>query len=174
MRGTLFLALAGISSLLTSCGPSGNGNQNGNGNRNDNSSDGATEFRAILTGAAERPEPVKTATSGEASFELKADGLVYVLTVNDGIGIIQAHIHLGGPEDAGGVVAFLFGPVDGMDVDGLLAEGTLEGADLVGELRGGTLDDLLQELRDGNAYVNVHSVEFQAVEVRGQIVALEE
>jgi hypothetical protein len=56
-------------------------------------------------------------------------------------------------------------------VDGLLAEGTITAADLVGPLAGMSIDDLLAEMRAGNAYVNVHSEANPGGEIRGQIQA---
>ncbi len=131
-------------------------------------------FRATLTGDAERPEPVTTTTTAVATFEVGEGGtsLTYTVSVAGGVALTQAHIHLGGPEEAGGFVAFLFGPVEGgMDVDGELAMGTLTADNLVNALEGSTIVALVDELLGGNAYVNVHSVTYPGGEVRGQIAA---
>lgn len=131
-------------------------------------------FRAALTGAAERPDPVVTSTTGVATFEVGEGGasLNYAVSVAGGVAITQAHIHLGGPEEAGGFVAFLFGPVEGgTDVDGELATGTLAANDLVNELEGSTIAALVDEFVGGNAYINVHSVAAPGGEARGQIAA---
>jgi hypothetical protein len=40
---------------------------------------------------------------------------------------------------------------------------------LVGPLAGATLDDLIEEFKADNAYVNVHTEQYPAGEVRGQI-----
>ena len=82
----------------------------------------------------------------------------------------QAHIHIGPADDTGPVAAFLFGLVE-EGVDGVDADGTLTAADLIGPLEGGTIADLVAEMRAGNAYVNVHTVAIPAGEIRGQIVA---
>ena len=131
-------------------------------------------FRATLTGDAQRPESVATTTTGIATFEVGDDGtsLNYAVSVAGGVALNQAHIHLGGPEEAGGFVAFLFGPVEGgMDVDGELAMGTLTANNLVNELQGSTIAALVDEFLGGNAYVNVHSEAHPGGEVRGQIAA---
>jgi len=52
---------------------------------------------------------------------------------------------------------------------GVLAEGVITADNLSGPLAGASLEDLLDHLRDGNAYVNVHTLQFPAGEVRGQI-----
>ena len=131
-------------------------------------------FSATLTGDAERPDAVTTTTTGGATFEVGEGGtsLTYTVSVAGGVALTQAHIHLGGPEEARDFVAFLFGPVEGgMDVDGELAMGTLTADDLVKELEGSTIAALVDELLGGNAYVNVHSVANLGGEVRGQIAA---
>ena len=134
-------------------------------------------FRASLTGDAERPDPVTTTTTGVATFDVGEGGtsLNYAVSVAGGVALTQAHIHLGGPEEAGGFVAFLFGPVEGgMDVDGELAMGTLTADNLVNALEGSTIAALVDEFLGGNAYVNVHSLAQPGGEVRGQIAADEE
>ena len=54
---------------------------------------------------------------------------------------------------------------------GILAEGVITSADLMGSLEGGDLQDLLDNMVAGNAYVNVHTVENPGGEIRGQIHA---
>ena len=83
----------------------------------------------------------------------------------------QAHIHIGPADDTGPVTAFLFGLVE-EGVDGVDADGTLTAADLVGPLEGGTIADLVAEMRAGNAYVNVHTLVNAGGEIRGQIVGI--
>jgi len=135
----------------------------------DDDDDCLRDFTATLTGASEVP-PVETTATGEAHFTVTADGVDFVVTVNGGVGVTEAHIHIGGPDVNGPIVVFLFGPVEaGMDVDGTLAEGTLTADDLVNDLEGMNLSDLLDELEDGNAYVNVHTLANPAGEIRGQI-----
>ncbi|MDH3679446.1 MAG: PQQ-dependent sugar dehydrogenase [Acidimicrobiia bacterium] len=136
-----------------------------------------TRFEADLSGDAEVP-PVTTDTSGEA--RLRADRrwteLDFDIRLRNAVGVTQAHIHLGGPDENGPVVAFLFGFVDppGVDVPrGRLANGTLTADDLIGPLEGQPLSALLAELQAGNAYVNVHTVANAGGEVRGQIQAKE-
>lgn len=130
------------------------------------------KFDAELSGAGEVP-PVDTEAEGEAEFKVKKDRteLRYELEVEDIEGVVQAHIHVGPADENGPVVAFLFGPVDGLNVDGdeTIAKGTLTDADLRGPLTGMTIGDLLTEMQNGNAYVNVHTVANPSGEIRGQI-----
>jgi hypothetical protein len=54
-------------------------------------------------------------------------------------------------------------------IDGVLARGTITEADLVGPLAGQPLSALVEAIRSGNAYVNVHTVDHPAGEIRGQL-----
>ena len=132
-------------------------------------------FTASLTGGAEVPA-VSTLAQGKAIFKLSQDGqsISFRLVVANIENVTQAHIHLAPAGANGPVVVWLYpgGPpaqlIPGR-FDGILAEGTLTAADLVGSLAGGTLKDLLENMASGNAYVNVHTSQFPGGEVRGQI-----
>lgn len=131
--------------------------------------DDADRFLARLSGAGEVPL-VDTDATGRAKFTLKNGRLSYKLNVDDIEGVTQAHIHLGLPNENGGVVAFLFGPVDPTGpIDGRLARGTVTEADLIGPLVGQPFSGFVEALRDGDLYVNVHTVANPSGEIRGQI-----
>lgn len=144
------------------------------------------KFSAKLTGAAHLPEPIDTKAKGELELVVSADGrkISYKLTVADIRNPAAADVHLG-PETANGpLVAKLF-PTNGAsprrgEFSGLLVQGTLDAADLVGPLNGATIADLVLEISDGNAYVNVHTNDgedppnsgpgdYRLGEIRGQI-----
>lgn len=130
-------------------------------------------FTAHLTGAEEVP-PVETRATGQTVFQLRSDGLHYKLIVANIENVSMAHIHLAPAGANGPVVAWLYPgspppePIPGR-FNGVLAEGVITSDDLVGPLAGATLDDLLDEIRAGNTYVNVHTAQYPAGEVRGQI-----
>lgn len=132
-------------------------------------------FSAHLAGAQEVPA-VDTRAQGQALFRLSADGmeLSYRLIVANIDDVLMAHIHMAPIGENGGVVAWLYpaGPppqlIEGR-VSGVLAEGTLTAADLVGDLAGETLESLVEAIEAGSTYVNVHTSAFPAGEVRGQI-----
>ena len=139
------------------------------------SANGPSNFRAHLSGAEEVP-PADTPAQGQAIFKLSADGteLHYKLIVANIENVTQAHIHLAPVGQNGGVVAWLYpaGPPAQLILGrspGVLAAGTITGDDLVGELAGQSLDDLIDAIKAGNAYVNVHTAQFPGGEVRGQI-----
>lgn len=133
-------------------------------------------FRTHLSGDEEVPA-VDTQAQGQAIFKLSADGesLDYKLIAANIENVLMAHIHIAPAGANGGVVVWLY-PEDGPPpaliegrFDGVLAEGTITEDDLVGSLAGQDLDSLLEEMRAGNAYVNVHTEQNPGGEVRGQI-----
>lgn len=138
-----------------------------------------------LRGKNEVP-PHETPASGEAVFHVRADGSVsYKLFVEDIRNPFMAHIHLAPVGMNGKIVVWLFpstapepGPINSGLQDGLLAEGRFTATDLVGPLKGGTLAELLDSIRVGHAYVNVHTSNgtatpspgnFPGGEIRGQL-----
>lgn len=147
------------------------------------SSDASRNFIAPLSGAAERPDPVDTNARGLAHFRLSDDGaeLSYKLIVANIDNVIQAHIHCGSADVAGPVVAFLYPPgpppvlIPGR-TDGVLAEGTITAANVIPRpdseaCPGGVanFEELLAKMGSGDAYVNVHTLQFPGGEIRGQI-----
>jgi hypothetical protein len=129
-------------------------------------------FRATLEGEQEVP-PVDSDAKGVAIFRLSNDGteLEYKVIVANIEDVTAAHIHLAPIGENGDIVAFLFNPEAPTEgrTNGVLAEGTITSADLVGPLEGATLSELIDEIEVGNTYVNVHTVEHPGGEIRGQI-----
>lgn len=135
--------------------------------------DAPENHRAHLTGAGEVPA-VDTDAQGQAIFQLSADGttLDYTLIVANIENVVQAHIHCGAPDVNGPVVVFLFGPVPGgVDHNGVLSTGTATDADVIPRPECGVadLDDVMEKIRTGEAYANVHTTANPGGEIRGQI-----
>ncbi len=131
----------------------------------------AKQFFAILEGEQEVP-PVETNARGQATLRVNDDRsmLQYRLTVNNLANFTEAHIHLGRRGENGPVVAFLFGPVDpGITVTQGTVQGTVNESSLVGPLEGQPFSELLRQMEAGNTYVNVHTRQNPAGEIRGQI-----
>jgi hypothetical protein len=131
-------------------------------------------YHAALSGRDEVPANNEKGR-GNSTFKLSNDGteLSYRLIVANVDNVTQAHIHIA-PEGVNGpVVAFLFGFVPGgVSENGLLAEGTITQANLIARPAigfGATMQELVDAIRSGNAYVNVHTVEIPAGQVRGQM-----
>ncbi|WLR43005.1 CHRD domain-containing protein [Bacillus carboniphilus] len=128
-------------------------------------------FVAKLTGLSEIP-PVFTDAFGCTRFAVNRNetALSYILKVNDFNNLIFAHIHQGGLEENGPVVAFLLNTVSPtISVKEGTVQGTLTAESLVGPLEGQPLSALLELMRTGQAYVNVHSQQNLSGEIRGQI-----
>jgi CHRD domain len=134
-----------------------------------------TKFEAKLSGKNQNPV-VDTPAHGEATFRLSADGksLSYRLSVMDIENVSMAHIHLGPAGQEGPVAAWLYpskppAVVKKGKFSGVLARGTITAADLMGPLEGKSISDLVDQIKAGTAYVNVHTEKNPAGEIRGQI-----
>jgi len=128
-------------------------------------------FKAKLTGKEEVPA-VMTKGGGEAIFKLSKDGkeLTYEVKVKGLENITASHIHAGKKGEEGAPVVGLFGgPKKEGKFSGVLAKGTIMDKDLVGSLAGKTVSDLVAMIKDGGAYVNVHTAKVPSGEIRGQI-----
>lgn len=135
---------------------------------------------ARLTGAAQAPEPVETNATGAATFVETDEGLAYELYAATIENVTMAHIHVGGPDEAGPVTQWLYPGADATEPEpiegefaGLLAADTITGENLTGPLEGESLDALVSEMEAGTTYVNVHTEENEAGEIRGQIRLVE-
>jgi hypothetical protein len=134
----------------------------------------STKFIARLAGYSEvrnveGDRGVLSPARGAAGFKLDPGGttVTYKLTGFFLVDVTAAHIHKALPDDNGGVVVSLFsGSTD--VVQGTIAEGTISVADLSGVLAG-DFGQFLDDLRNGQLYVNVHTVANAAGEIRGQI-----
>lgn len=129
-------------------------------------------FVANLSGAQEVP-PVTTQATGQAVFNLSADGaaMTFTLTVSNINNVTASHIHLAAAGVNGPVVVPLLGVPRPGPFSGVLAEGTITAANLGGLLAGKTMADLVTEIEAGRTYVNVHTTLNPGGEIRGQIMA---
>lgn len=143
-------------------------------------------YTAKLTGGAHVPDPITTTAEGDLQLVVSADGrsISYVVTVKDLVNAAAADLHLGPPSANGPLVAKLY-PVGGAapkkgPFSGVLAKGTLDASDLIGPFTGAKLEELIEQIRDGNAYINVHTNDgmdppnsgpgdYRLGEIRGQI-----
>ena len=154
---------------------------------------GSFRFDTIASGEQEIQPPggVLTDTSARLrlSFAKDLSSARFNLRVFDGEAITQAHLHCARAGVNGPIVAFLFngapiGGPGGIDVDGLLARGTLTNAEIEAadppfeenESCGVAINNiasLFAAVLDGLIYLNVHSEANVPGEVRGQIFALD-
>jgi len=132
-------------------------------------------FRSSLKGENEVPA-VETNAQGQAIFQVNRDRseMKFKVIVANIENVHMAHIHLGQADKNGPVVVWLYpeGPpqqvIEGR-FQGTLAEGVITADNLVGMLAGSEIEDLIEEIRAGNTYVNVHTTQNPPGEIRGQI-----
>lgn len=155
------------------------------------SGDDADTFSARLRGLNEVP-PVATAASGSFSATVSSDGatLTYTETyTNLNAPILFSHIHFGFPREATGIMVFLCGPAAGAQggppagtpnpppcqgttsgtVTGSVTAANVIGPNAQGITPGVDFAKVVQALRDGAAYVNVHTTRSPSGEIRGQV-----
>jgi hypothetical protein len=136
---------------------------------------GRSTYVAHLSGGEEVPSADTNAT-GQAIFRLSKDGdsLYYKLIVANIENVTMAHIHLAPAGVNGPVVVWLYPSAPPAQLipgrtNGILMEGTITEANLVGLLAGQSLADLIANIEAGNAYVNVHTSQYPGGEIRGQV-----
>lgn len=133
-------------------------------------------FHARLDGGQETPA-ISTAGTGEftadlnearteLSFELKFSGLSSNATA--------AHIHIGQFDVPGGIVIFLCGGIKpACPASGGTVTGTVSASDVLAlpaqGIAAGDFDKVITAMREGLTYANVHTTNFPAGEIRGQI-----
>lgn len=114
-------------------------------------------FKATLTGAAEVP-PKTTSATGSATVTVNADRTLTVDLTVSGLTPTAQHIH--GPADAT-VSAPVIVAIPAIALGQTIAATAFTGAV--------SYDSLLVLLRNGKAYVNVHTAANPAGEIRGQL-----
>lgn len=128
-----------------------------------------TEFTAGLSGANERPNGNASTATGAATVTLTETSLTFSISVTALTSPTAAHIHVGKASVSGGVILGLTpaAPPTGT-FTGVFNSGTVSAADLAGAAV--SLASLAALIRNGDAYVNVHTTAFPGGEIRGQLV----
>lgn len=124
----------------------------------------------LTTDAHDEPD---TNAQGQANFQARNGGLEFKLIVANIEDVLMAHIHL--DHVLGPVSVWLHdfdtgapSLVEGR-VNGVLSKGTITDDDVGGPID--TVDELVDEIEAGDAWVNVHTGEFPDGEIGGQIRA---
>ena len=135
---------------------------------------GAGSLATHLSGGEEVPAR-QTRAQGQARFQLSPDGtqLRYKLIVAIE-NVTQAHIHLGAFGTNGPIVVWLYPSAPPAQhipgrTTGVLAEGVIDDADVIGLLAGQGVAGLLEQIAAGSTYVNVHTTLYPPGEIRGQL-----
>lgn len=144
---------------------------------------GEDVFREQLSGFEETPVALSTTGSGQFRLEIddRADEISYRLSYTALEGnVLQAHIHFGAPAQSGGISAFFCtnlgnGPAGTQLCPAAPATvtGTIVPADVIGPagqgIAAGQFEELVDAIRAGYTYANVHSSLYPAGELRGQL-----
>lgn len=147
--------------------------------------EGATNFSTSMTGFNETP-PILTNGSGSFHATVQGNAISYTESFSGLTSpVTQSHIHFGERGVAGAVFVFLCtnlgnGPAGtpACPAGGGTVTGTITAASVlhVGaqNITAGDFAGLLRIIRSGDGYVNVHTVNFPAGEIRGQLRAGED
>lgn len=141
----------------------------------------AESFLLKLNGFQEVPT-VSTLADGFFNARIKANAIEYDLAYLNTTGdVLQAHIHIGQRGVNGGISVFLCQTEANPDPTGLaptcapapaIVSGRLTANNVIGPSGQGVdpeeFDELVRAIRNGVAYVNVHTTTFPGGEVRGQ------
>ena len=125
-------------------------------------------FTADLSGDAQVP-PIDVAGTGDATVTIADDesSVSWDVSYSGLTGDAAAgHIHFGA-SDAAGPVMIPFATVTNTGSTGSFASGDYAGGDGLPA----DWDGVLAAIRDGDAYVNIHTAANQAGEIRGQLAA---
>ncbi len=135
----------------------------------------AKAHAAHLSGSQEVPA-VATEASGKLTTEVRHDGqaLRYKLTLKHANDVTMAHLHCGAPGENGPVIADLYVPAQPTDHDDFEHTGVIMPEEIKPNLQGcspgiQTMAHLLQAIREGKVYANVHSTDHPNGLIRGQL-----
>jgi len=150
-------------------------------------------IRVHLVGYNETPLTINTAATGEFKIKIHSDGsaIDYEETYRDlSSQVTQSHIHFGRPAITGGIVLFLctnLTPPAGVPTpqpcpttNPATITGTLTAADVIASTNGQGIDpgaaglaEMIKAIRDGAAYVNVHTTGHPSGEIRARLGPVE-
>jgi hypothetical protein len=127
---------------------------------------------ALLTGAAEVPGPGDLDGAGDSAvglFDEEDEELLCFGLFVEGIELpaTGAHIHEGGPGEAGPIVVRLVAPVDAIGAGVGFSFGCVDEHALTPDASGDQFSEIIDN--PGDYYVNVHNEDFPAGAVRGQL-----
>jgi hypothetical protein len=132
-------------------------------------------FIAPASGSQEVPA-VDTDARGLGIFRVSRDGgsMHFAVIANRIDDVIMAHLHIGAPGTNGPIAVWLYPdePPPALipgTFQGVLASGVLTDDHVIAASGVASLDELVDEIRAGNVYLNIHTLDNPAGEVRGQL-----
>ena len=145
-------------------------------------------IRVQLVGYQETPVTINTAATGELKIRIHSDGsaIDYEETYRDlSSRVLQSHIHFGRPATTGGIVLFLCTNLGNApagvtvqacpETNPATITGTLTAADVVAIAAQGIdsgaagFAEVIKAIREGAAYVNVHTSNHPSGEIRARL-----
>ncbi|MEM7309528.1 MAG: spondin domain-containing protein [Planctomycetota bacterium] len=126
-----------------------------------------TAFQATLSNDQEvQADVVDSGASGMALLRSRGAINLGVMASTEGLSgpITMAHLHLAQAGFNGDVIVDLGAGIMGDDVRFMVTA-----ADLTGPMAGASFVDFLNEVAAGNVYINIHTAQFPAGELRGQV-----
>jgi hypothetical protein len=131
------------------------------------------KFWTGLEGEFENPQ-VDTTASGMAVFKVAQDGIWYMINITGIDKVTASHIHGGAIGEHGPILVSLFRTNDNStgNINGTLTQGNITGQMLEGHASAGDkLSDIVSGMKNGTTYVDVHTIDYPAGELRGQIMS---
>ena len=142
-------------------------------------------FTANMDGAQCVPDAIKTPATGTVELRVSADGktINYKITLDKLLNPSHSDLHIGGAGQNGQPVVKLWprgtATAKRGEFSGVLVEGSIDAGDFIGPMTGSPMADLVEEIRAGNTYVNVHTYDgvdppysgpgdYRVGEIRGQ------
>lgn len=145
----------------------------------DNGNTGSEKFKHVFGAKPEGKQEVpmvETDASGKGSFKVFEDErkIKFDVKAKNIEGITAAHLHCGAKGENGPVVVDLFSNTEGIDANSKFADGTIDIDDI--SAAGAscspnifTMTHLVQAMREGRIYLNIHTVQYPNGEIRGQL-----
>jgi|RhiMetdeSRZDD1v2_1073273.scaffolds.fasta_scaffold277900_1 CHRD domain-containing protein len=129
------------------------------------------DFRTSLNGSQEIPSNNSSAT-GLASFKVIGNNSVqYEINVTGLDKVMEAHLHLGKIGTNGDPIVMLFNTGPTGPINGTLISDKFSANDFLGPMSGKSITDIVDKMKSGEIYVNIHTGSFPDGELRGQISA---
>ena len=131
------------------------------------------KYWAGLEGEFEKPK-VETSASGMAVFKSTQDSMWYLVNVTGIDKVTSTHIHSGEIGENGPIIALLFDTTNDTvtgDINGTLTQGNVTGDMLISSSGATQLPEFALAMKNGTAYVDLHTVEYPDGEIRGQIMS---
>lgn len=129
-------------------------------------------FSSSLKGSNEVPAR-ETNAAGQVIVRINKDeqSLYYKIIASNIDNVVAAHFHLAPAGENGPVVTTLYtNPAHPSGAqNGILSEGVITSADLQGPFTGSDFSALVEAIRAGEIYVNVHSSRYPSGELRAQL-----